>query len=135
MVGRSRAAQARMQRVLERAKAKQTIIEQAASPAPTASETVEIAAPAPVHLSPYDQARVDKWIRERLIDWPPNSCLHCRRPIVVGQLWTVVSNGEGAARFHKDCHAEWLEAQEADARRAMGLEAVNQSSAKEARTP
>ena len=62
-------------------------------------------------------------------------CLHCRRPIIVGQLWTVVSNGEGAARFHQDCHAEWLEAAGSRARRAMGLEAVNQSSAKEARTP
>jgi hypothetical protein len=49
-------------------------------------------------LTPVDQMRVDKWIRDRLIDWR-DSCWHCRKPIVVGQVWTVVSNGEVVARF------------------------------------
>ena len=57
---------------------------------PAASEPVEISISEPPQLSPYDQARVDKWIRDRLIDWPWASCLHCRKPIIVGQLWTVV---------------------------------------------
>jgi hypothetical protein len=37
---------------------------------------------------PADQARINKWIRDRLIDWRDN-CWCCRRPIVVGQIWTV----------------------------------------------
>ena len=121
MIGKRRAALARMERVIERTKAKQALIEQAISPTPTASETVEIAASPPFQLSPYDQARVAKWIRDRIIDWPPTSCLHCRKPIIVGQIWTVVSNGEVTARFHEPCHAEWLAQQEPCARQALGL--------------
>jgi hypothetical protein len=68
-----------------------------------------------------DQARIDKWIRDRLVDWR-DSCWRCRRPIVPGQLWTAVSNGEAVARFHKPCHAQWLTEQEALARRALGLD-------------
>jgi hypothetical protein len=58
---------------------------------------------------------------DRLVDWR-DSCWRCRRPIVPGQLWTAVSNGEAVARFHKPCHAQWLTEQEALARRALGLD-------------
>jgi hypothetical protein len=82
--------------------------------------------PAPVRtadeaLTPVDQMRVDKWIRDRLIDWR-DSCWQCRKPIVVGQVRTVVSNGEVAARLHQHCHSERLAQQEVAARRAMGLD-------------
>jgi hypothetical protein len=66
--------------------------------------------------------RINRWIAARLIDWPSTSCLHCRKPITVGQTWAVISNGEVTARFHQDCHTEWLAQQEAAARRAMGLD-------------
>ena len=49
----------------------------------------------------YRQSQIDKWIRDRLIDWR-DRCWRCRKPIIVGQLWTVVSNGEVTARFHQD---------------------------------
>ena len=65
-----------------------------------------------------ERGRINHWIADRLIDWPPTSCLHCRKPIIVGQLWTVVSNGEVTARFHQDCHGEWLAA--AGSRRPSG---------------
>jgi hypothetical protein len=42
--------------------------------------------------------------RNLLIDWPPSHCLHCRKPIIVGQTWTAVANGLVEARFHGDCH-------------------------------
>ena len=41
-----------------------------------------------------------------------DSCWQCRRPVVPGQLWTPISNGEVVARFHQPCHAEWLIQQE-----------------------
>lgn len=88
---------------------------EAAAPAPAPAPVVDEA------RARLDQARVAKWIRDRLIDWPPTFCLHCRKPIIVGQVWTVVSNGEVAARFHQPCHGEWLEVQEAAARRSLGI--------------
>ena len=105
MMGKRRAALARMQRVIERTKAKQVIT----AKAPVQHESVQL-----------DQARIDKWIRDRLIDWR-DSCWWCRKPIIVGQKWTFVGNGEVGARFHEPCHAQWLTEQEIAARKALGL--------------
>ena len=69
-----------------------------------------------------ERRRINRWVANQLINWPPTSCLHCRRPIVPGQLWSDVSNGEVTARFHKDCHGAWLAQQEIAARRALGLD-------------
>ena len=124
MMGKRRAALARMERVVARTKSKQALLEQAVSPTLIASQPLEIAASPPLQLSPYDQARVAKWIRDRIIDWQSISCPHCRKPISVGQLWTLVSNGEVTARFHQDCHSGWREQQEDAARRALGLVAI-----------
>ena len=43
-----------------------------------------------------EQTLIDEWIRDRLVDGR-DSCWRCRRPIVLGQLWTAVSNGEAVA--------------------------------------
>ena len=84
-------------------------------------DLIRSAKPQIVAVLQAERGRINHWIADRLIDWPPNSCLHCRKPIIVGQLWTVVSNGEVTARFHEPCHAEWLAQQEVAARRALGL--------------
>ena len=102
-----RTALARIERVIEPPPAEQTNV---AHDRPRAE------------LKRLDQARIKQWIAHQLIDWPPTSCLHCRKPIVVGQLWSAVSNGEVTARFHQDCHAEWLAQQEVAAGRALGLD-------------
>jgi hypothetical protein len=70
--------------------------------------------------TPVDQARVNKWIHDRLIQWD-DSCWQCRHPINVGQQWVVIGNGEVATRFHKDCHDAWRMEQESAARLALGL--------------
>jgi hypothetical protein len=66
-----------------------------------------------------ERRRINHWIADKLIDWPPSHCLHCRKPIIVGQTWTTVSNGEVSARFHQECHGDWLAQQEVAARRAL----------------
>jgi hypothetical protein len=67
-----------------------------------------------------ERGRINRRIAENLIEWQ-GSCLQCRKPIIVGQAWTVVSHGEVSARFHKDCYDEWLAQQEVAAPRALGL--------------
>jgi hypothetical protein len=78
-----------------------------------------------VHAAPaqtrVDQARIDKWIRDRLVAAWPGGCWHCRRPIVVGQKFVDVRGSDGAVRFHAQCESEWRRAQEAAARRALNL--------------
>ena len=70
----------------------------------------------------YERERIDAWICSRLIPYPLASCLLCRKPIVAGQDWQEVSNGEARARFHRTCHAEWRTEREAAARQALGLQ-------------
>jgi hypothetical protein len=68
-----------------------------------------------------ERGRINHWIADQLTDWPPSHCLHCKKPTIVGQLWTTVSNSEVSARLHQGCHGAWLAQQEERARRAMGL--------------
>jgi hypothetical protein len=96
----------------------------AAEPEP---ESVVIEAPVPAVESAaarYERELIDAWIRNRLIAYPLASCFGCRRPIVAGQDWQEVSNGDtnARARFHRACHAEWRAEREAAARQALGLE-------------
>ena len=86
-------------------------------------DLIRSAKPQIVAVLQAERGRINHWIADSLIDWPPESCLHCRKPIIVGQLWAVVSNGEVSARFHQNCHSEWLAQQEVAARRVLGLAA------------
>ena len=72
----------------------------------------------------YERARVDKWIKDRLLNWPLSSCLHCRRPFVAGDAWEEVASFAeipARARFHGACHVAWRLEREAAARQALGL--------------
>lgn len=68
-----------------------------------------------------DQARIDKWIRDRLMAAWPGGCWHCRRPILAGQKFVDVRGADVVVRFHRQCESEWRRAQEVAARKAMGL--------------
>ena len=94
-------------------------------PEPAASSPMEALSVVPEPESAavrYERERIDAWIRNRLIAYPLASCLLCRKPIIAGQDWQEVSNGEARARFHRTCHAEWRTEREAAARQALGLE-------------
>ena len=104
----------------------QMIEHEAATAEPAAIEEPEPPAPAPESASVrYERERVDKWIKDRLLNWPLASCLNCRRPFVAGDAWVeVASSAEipARARFHRSCYAEWRAEREAAARQALGLE-------------
>ena len=68
-----------------------------------------------------DQARIDKWIRDRLMAAWPGGCWHCRRPILAGQKFVDVRGADVVVRFHRQCESEWRRAQEIAACRAIGL--------------
>jgi hypothetical protein len=102
MTGMRRAAQARMQRVIERAKVKRAVT-----------------APALVQL--LDRGRIARWVKAQIVNYPPGRCLGCRRPIVFGAKWTEVVNDNARARFHVACLPVWKLQQEAAARRALGM--------------
>jgi hypothetical protein len=97
----------------------------ASEPQPVASSLMEALSVVPEPESAavrYARERIDTWIGARLIDYPLASCLLCRKPIIAGQDWQEVSNGEARACFHRTCHAEWRAEREAAARQALGLE-------------
>jgi hypothetical protein len=84
-------------------------------------DLVRSAKPQIVAALKAERGRINHWIANQIIDWPPTSCLNCRKPIVSGQAWIPVSSGEVTARFHELCHGEWLIKQEVAARKALGL--------------
>jgi hypothetical protein len=71
---------------------------------------------------PEDEARIVAWINARLITWEPTHCLHCRKPIVVGDKFVTIAAGGVVSRFHARCEGEWRREQIAAARKALGLE-------------
>jgi hypothetical protein len=113
MTGMRRAAQARMQRVIERAKVKHAVT------APS---------PAPARVQPLDRGRIARWVAAQIIAYPPDRCLGCRRPIVFGAKWVELVNDNERARFHSGCAPVWRAQQETAARKAMGLAAKPQPS-------
>jgi hypothetical protein len=70
-----------------------------------------------------DQARIRKWISDRLTAAWPGGCWHCRRPFTFGQKFIDIRGNEVVVRFHQQCEIEWRRAQETLARRALELEA------------
>jgi hypothetical protein len=76
--------------------------------------------PAVVAHLQAERRRINHWIAAQIINWPPDFCLHCRKRILAWP-WVEVSNGKATARFHQDCHPEWLGQQEVAARKALGI--------------
>jgi hypothetical protein len=68
-----------------------------------------------------ERRMINHWVAAHLIEWPREHCLGCRQPVVVGQEWIDVTNGEARARFHQKCHRVWLAEQEILARKTIGL--------------
>jgi hypothetical protein len=68
-----------------------------------------------------ERRMINHWVAGTLIDWPQDSCLKCRRRILVAQDWIDVTNGDARARFHRDCEPVWRAEREALARKTIGL--------------
>jgi hypothetical protein len=83
-------------------------------------------APTPIALAPHinearARARIARWVAWRIITWPPDNCLHSRRPIVFGAKWVELVNDDDRCRFHAECLPAWRLQQETAACRALGL--------------
>jgi hypothetical protein len=68
-----------------------------------------------------ERRMINHWVADTLIDWPQESCLGCRKRILVGQDWIDVTNGDARARFHRECEPVWRAEREALARKTIGL--------------
>ena len=68
------------------------------------------------------RARIARWVTARIVNYPPDKCLHCRKPIIYGAKWVELVSDNERARFHLDCLPVWRTQQEVAARRAMGLD-------------
>ena len=89
MTRKQHSARVRARAIVRRAEARRRADEHAvvAAPAP---------APAAVHLSPYDQMRISKWIYDRMVG-AREGCWHCRRPFVLGSALICVAAEDGPA--------------------------------------
>ena len=81
-------------------------------------------APAPLITeaqAKVERARIARWVAAQIVNYPPDRCLRCRRPIVYRAKWVELVNDNDRARFHFDCAPVWRAQQEKLARKAMGL--------------
>jgi hypothetical protein len=68
-----------------------------------------------------ERTRIARWVAAQIVNYPPDRCLCCRRPIVYGAKWTELVRDGDRARFHSDCMPAWRAGQEALAKRALGF--------------
>jgi hypothetical protein len=69
-----------------------------------------------------EKTRIARWVAAQIVNYPPDRCLCCRRPIVYGAKWIELVNDNNRARFHVDCAPAWRAQQEMLARRALGFD-------------
>jgi hypothetical protein len=68
-----------------------------------------------------ERRMINHWVADTLIDWPQDSCLKCRKRILVGHAWIDVTNGDARARFHRECEPAWRADRETLACKTIGL--------------
>jgi hypothetical protein len=68
-----------------------------------------------------ERRMINHWVADTLIDWPQDSCLWCRKRVLVGQAWIDVTNGDARARFYRECEPAWRADRETLARKTIGL--------------
>jgi hypothetical protein len=68
-----------------------------------------------------ERRMINHWVAGTLVDWRQDSCLQCRKRILVGQDWIDVTNGDARARFHRECQPKWRAEREMLARKTIGL--------------
>ena len=49
-----------------------------------------------------EKARIARWVTAQIVNYPPDRCLGCRRPIVFGARWVELVNDNTRARLHFD---------------------------------
>jgi hypothetical protein len=66
---------------------------------------------------------ITRWINTHFASSPPGCCVHCGGGPRWGERFFPISVGANRADVHASCHQAWRSAREAEARRALGLEA------------
>jgi hypothetical protein len=76
--------------------------------APTAKPIALMPSPAPIPtaepLTAADRARIVRWVASRIICWPPDNCIHCKRPIVTARSGSSLSTTMSGLVFTPIAH-------------------------------
>jgi hypothetical protein len=64
-----------------------------------------------------------QWINDHFVSSPPGVCAHCCGGERSDDPFVILFVGNDRGDLHASCHATWLTAREAEARRALGMDA------------
>jgi hypothetical protein len=74
-----------------------------------------------------EHRRVVQWINDHFTSSPTGVCTHCGDGTRVGDPLVVLFVGDDRADVHASCHAGWRAKREAEARAALGIEALGET--------
>ena len=67
---------------------------------------------------------ITRWINNHFISSPPGRCIHCGGGPRANDRFVLIFVGSDRADVHASCHQTWLAERQAEARKALGLEAL-----------
>ena len=70
-----------------------------------------------------ERRRVRQWVNDRFTSSPAGVCAHCGEGARAEDPFVLMFVGDNRADVHAACHPTWLAEREAEARRALWLEA------------
>jgi hypothetical protein len=70
-----------------------------------------------------ERRRIVQWVADNFTSSPPGVCAHCGSGEQPDDPFVLLFVGSDRGQVHSNCHAPWLAEREAEARRALGLEA------------
>ena len=70
-----------------------------------------------------ERRRIVQWVNDHFASSPPGVCAHCGDGPRSEDPFVLLFVGNDRGEVHASCHSAWLAEREAEARRALGLEA------------
>jgi hypothetical protein len=70
-----------------------------------------------------ERRRIVQWVNDHFASSPPGVCVHCGDGQRAEDPFVLLFVGTDRGEVHASCHPAWLSEREAEARKALGLEA------------
>jgi hypothetical protein len=70
-----------------------------------------------------ERREITRWINSHFSSSPPGCCIHCSAGPRTNDRFVIIFVGSDRADVHASCHQTWLAGRQAEARKALGLEA------------
>jgi hypothetical protein len=82
-----------------------------------------------------ERRRIVQWVNDHFTSSPPDVCAHCGVGPQADETFVALFVGNDRGEVHSLCHSIWMSEREAEARKALGLDARPAVTIAEASSP